>query len=388
MTLPLLSPGRKKPGWEWRQLKVAGDDMIGLGYVNPASKSLFESSLHMTEKAPEERPQPTLRGLNLVRLALETDKTNQGQKYGFIEPNPQTSRFNVSLPRAPNHMKYTWRDRGSPAVLLDAVVDKQLLGASMGSSAEGNPPAGMSLQDTGQISLADSTRSQRDDFSGYKLNKSSLEKLFSIIDRDGSGVITQRELICTMRARPEMLKIFESVHSIGRPDAVQDSSRQPSTEIQMRHSKQGGLHDIEAFPAVGIEAFQTRLSSEQQAAFQTRRLAGEEKEKIYKMKEILETIDKDGSGTMEWEEFVDFFRQAGLLLEYKTNPDLNWTHLCQRVQVEEGYRDRRVTTHARAPQDKENRFSLKAKKASMMKSARLDMLQGIEDKDESAESAR
>jgi len=371
MTLPLLSPGRKKPGWEWRQLKVAGDDMIGLGYVIPASKSLFESSLHMTEKAPEERPQPTLRGLNLVLLALETDKTNQGQKYGFIEPNPQTSRFNVSLPRAPNHMKYTWRDRGSPAVLLDAVVDKQLLGASMGSSAEGNPPAGMSLQDTGQISLADSTRSQRDDFSGYKLNKSSLEKLFSIIDRDGSGVITQRELICTMRARPEMLKIFESVHSIGRPDAVQDSSRQPSRQ----------------------EAFQTRRNSTLAKASQTRRssqtrLADEEKEKIYKMKEILETIDKDGSGTMEWEEFVDFFRQAGLLLEYKTNPDLNWTHLCQRVQVEEGYRDRRVTTHERAPQDKENRFSLKAKKASMMKSTRLDMLQGLEDKDESAESAR
>merc|ERR1719230_571596 len=50
-----------------------------------------------------------------------------------------------------------------------------------------------------------------------------------------------------------------------------------------------------------------------------------QKEENQRIKRIMEEVDTDGSGTMEWPEFVDFFRRAGMLLEYRTKSILNRT---------------------------------------------------------------
>lgn len=48
---------------------------------------------------------------------------------------------------------------------------------------------------------------------------------------------------------------------------------------------------------------------------------------LSRFRQILNELDGDGSGEMEWEEFVDFFRRCGLLLEYQVDTHLNHTGL-------------------------------------------------------------
>jgi len=47
------------------------------------------------------------------------------------------------------------------------------------------------------------------------------------------------------------------------------------------------------------------------------------RDEVARIKQILDTLDTDGSGTMEWTEFVEFFRRSGMFLEYQTRQSLN-----------------------------------------------------------------
>lgn len=257
-----------------------------------------------------------MKGVNLVRKALEEDMVKQSRKYGCVDPCAATSRFTVDLPRSPQHQKYSRRDR---ALLHDASALKSPV-STMSAGSGGLEASGASIspisfeqpdgakQNAVRLMSADGeeedalgelsaggdvsrTGSYNGRFFGFKFNKRTLQKWFKDIDRDGSGSITQRELIVALRARPETLKIFQRIQGFDVKDEKEDVFERNSDELRER-----------------------------------------EKAKIYRIKEILSDIDTDGNGTMEWDEFVDFFRRAGLLLEYKTQSALNRTSLC--VQAE------------------------------------------------------
>merc|ERR1712187_312965 len=57
-----------------------------------------------------------------------------------------------------------------------------------------------------------------------------------------------------------------------------------------------------------------------------RQEAQRKREEIYRIKEILREVDTDGSGTMEWSEFLDFFKRAGFLLEYAEDSRNQYTN--------------------------------------------------------------
>lgn len=70
------------------------------------------------------------------------------------------------------------------------------------------------------------------------------------------------------------------------------------------------------------QASQTALleSGELQGAA---REAATQKMELQRMLDILHEVDEDGSGTLEWEEVLEFFRRSGYLLEYVTKAELN-----------------------------------------------------------------
>eukprot|EP00927_Polykrikos_kofoidii_P074615 TRINITY_DN7063_c0_g1_i1.p1 TRINITY_DN7063_c0_g1~~TRINITY_DN7063_c0_g1_i1.p1 ORF type:complete len:359 (-),score=50.58 TRINITY_DN7063_c0_g1_i1:93-1169(-) len=293
----------KRPKWEWRQLRVAGDDIIGLGYAVPASKSMYESSLAPV-RAPASQSSPiaatpvTIRAVSHVRDALEADQANQARKYGCVEPNAASSRFNVELPRGPQHRKYCWRtDQRTVSEDTTTTGANGSVAARVEATAPATPRSAQSTIDNTILSRS---------LQGTKFNMRTLQRWFRDIDRDCSGQITQREFIVALRNRPQTLKMFENIHSIeagqnDRASAAENPNSRTADELS--------------------------ISSRRAAADLAR-------EKIYRIKDMLNDIDTDGNGSMEWDEFVDFFRRAGLLLEYHTQTARNRTSLCQELQVE------------------------------------------------------
>eukprot|EP00913_Durusdinium_trenchii_P016966 g15951.t1 len=58
------------------------------------------------------------------------------------------------------------------------------------------------------------------------------------------------------------------------------------------------------------------------------------------------TLGQDGHSTMTWPEFVEFFRQSGLLLEYETRDELNSSSLGETS----------IAAHLKKQEDEEQRF--------------------------------
>lgn len=119
-----------------------------------------------------------------------------------------------------------------------------------------------------------------------RFDKQRLKGWFKEIDQKNTGGISQREFIVAMRSMKGLQAMFCMVNGIEYVDTGTGS-------------------------AMGEAAVQAK------------------REEVRRIKEILTEIDTDGSGTMEWEEFVEFFRKAGLLLEYQTQESYNRTSLCE-----------------------------------------------------------
>jgi Ca2+-binding EF-hand superfamily protein len=262
-------------------LRLHVDELAGWGSVRPASKSMHESSLHK----PNQWMLPEIRGLDAVRRALEGDARTQSRKYGNVsEPRSDSARFHVELPRSPQHLKYSRATTPRVPSRMQGEADQSKPGSP-------NPPspyeAGSSPIEEDGENIPQSLR----------FSKWTLQKWFREIDKDGTGFITQREFIVRLRQQPGLLDFFLRLKSHG------GHCGHVAKAVQMWRGKDS-VH---------------RLQAVRQA-----------RQDIYMIKEILREVDKDGSGTMEWGEFVDFFRRSGLLLEYATRD--NKVALCEEEE--------------------------------------------------------
>jgi hypothetical protein len=153
-----------------------------------------------------------------------------------------------------------------------------------------------------------------------------LLRWFKDIDQSGSGVISQRELIVALREKKELLAMLSRASDLGGQDSTPLCPRMSlqirSEEAALRrrvqsHGEEQGSAQLA--PGLGAHA-STDLEKGQAVA-----TAHEKRQEIYRIKQILRDVDTDNSGTMEWNEFVDFFRRAGFLLEYREDEHRNRT---------------------------------------------------------------
>lgn len=228
------------------------------GRVAPASKSKYESSLHTGEAFST----PGLKGLSLVSEALKRDAELQSRKYGGAEPKGVAARFQISLPRSPQHDKLM-SPRASPRCLPQE-------------------PRKPSTAPVGAM---------RDAFDQVRFDMTTLKQWFRQLDEDGSGAVSQREIVMQLRKRRDLLALMSA-------------------------------------SAGGIQA---RSPGRKEATYSIPGAKGSVREEVYRIKALLSELDEDGNGYLEWPEFVAFFRRSGMLLEYVTETSRNRTSLCATI---------------------------------------------------------
>lgn len=112
---------------------------------------------------------------------------------------------------------------------------------------------------------------------GPKFNIPTLRKWFAEIDADGGGQVSRRELIVAMRNHKDLQQVLLSASQTA-------SGGGASAEDDVLQAKNAELRRI---------------------------------------MQVMAEVDTDNSGYMDWEEFVEFFRRSGFLLEYDTRKTLN-----------------------------------------------------------------
>jgi Ca2+-binding EF-hand superfamily protein len=118
-----------------------------------------------------------------------------------------------------------------------------------------------------------------------KFSVKTLRRWFQSIDSDGSGSISRREMLLALRNQKELKHIFSAASGDGHFQGP------------------GGQKVIEENREMGAaESLRVEMQH---------------------ILNILHEVDADGSGTMEWEEVLEFFRRSGYLLEYVTKKELN-----------------------------------------------------------------
>lgn len=239
---------------------------------------MHETALYHRKFAPE----PKISSLEQVHQALQRDAEVLMKKYGSEQPTRGSARFNVQLPRSPQHEKYSWHRAAKEGVGIEDA--------------------------TRQYNVEEESKAEKLQHDGRKFNMTTLRNLFKDIDKDDTGVITQRELIVALRKQKGLLEMF-LLPSSGSPGGS-PTSKSPTG------SESGSV------PFTSKQSWQDPVAS---AAGST---------EVHRVKELLKEVDVDGSGCMEWDEFVGFFRRAGLLLEYKTQEARNRTTLCDLMDVQ------------------------------------------------------
>lgn len=199
-----------------------------------------------------------------IEIALAKDQTNFEKKYGG-----GVGRYVAKLPVGPQHLKFSHQH------LLRRGATSKSAGAEADADQDGIPSA------------APSTPEPK---TGPRFNIPTLRKWFSDIDVNGSGSITRRELIVALRQNPDLQALLLSTSA---------------------NADLAGKGESEDAP--GTSSITTTSSIRQQH------------NEMKRIMQIMHEVDTDGSGSMEWEEFVEFFRRSGYLLEYNTRKILNDT---------------------------------------------------------------
>mmetsp|Transcript_73979 Transcript_73979/g.176069 ORF Transcript_73979/g.176069 Transcript_73979/m.176069 type:complete len:391 (+) Transcript_73979:113-1285(+) len=128
-----------------------------------------------------------------------------------------------------------------------------------------------------------------------RYSKQTLAKWFKRIDVDRSGYLTLREFILALRLHRELFEIFAQVYNLDL--GPEGSKQQVAKELML-------------------------------------------------IRRIVNDVDTDRSGEVDWLEFCDFFRRAGLLLEYQIRTELNRTDLCEEFGNSEA---QRISSHSPPP---------------------------------------
>lgn len=241
------------------------------GPVKPASHSPCESALHKTTLTSH--PIPQLKTVSKTEAALERDKERLSARYqanltSRFQPLPVSSaRYNISLPGADDSLKYS-KTRETP----DTIRFTQEVMETQGN--RGRKALKMGELQVKKTEVRDSRPGQQ-----VQYNLKRLEMWFKLMDINNSGEVTVRKLIVGMLKHQELLDLFY---------LLKDGGSDPDLDAQNR-------------PKIG------QLT----------------KADMEWVSDVLSDLDQDGNASMDWPEFVDFFRKTGLLLEYKTRPDLN-----------------------------------------------------------------
>eukprot|EP00746_Dinoflagellata_sp_MGD_P003335 gnl/MRDRNA2_/MRDRNA2_106481_c0_seq1.p1 gnl/MRDRNA2_/MRDRNA2_106481_c0~~gnl/MRDRNA2_/MRDRNA2_106481_c0_seq1.p1 ORF type:complete len:291 (-),score=41.93 gnl/MRDRNA2_/MRDRNA2_106481_c0_seq1:228-1100(-) len=114
----------------------------------------------------------------------------------------------------------------------------------------------------------------------------TLRRWFMEMDINGNGFVGKAEFIPFLRSRPELKKLMLS-------------------------------HSAPKHPTGN-----TRTSDREAAALEIRRIL-----------KFLKELDYDGNGSIDWEEFVEFFKKCGYLLEYSSekNPRAKMANLMSQI---------------------------------------------------------
>lgn len=262
-----------------KQFPVRPDAGFGRGFGprKPASWSPHASSLRSTEGGWHQVQIPEA---CLTETALGKDKDRLEYKYDgvmrsrFQPLKMDSARYHVKLPSTPQHMKYAAR---SPANLV--FTHEQGVSSKAGTGRK-TLKKGQTAVLSHKIGDGMPKTRQR-----VAYNIKRLEGWFNLMDTNCSGEITVRKLIVGMMKHQELCDLFYILKDDGKNDIW---GINPNDRPKVGHLTKDDMDWI---------------------------------------REILTNLDQDGNSSMDWPEFVDFFRNAGLLLEYSTRGDLNKSKL-------------------------------------------------------------
>lgn len=271
-----LSTPRSQP----RVFFVVGGELVRHRVIQPTSTSVFGSSLYARDDAV------SIESRHLALRSLQEDAAKQKLKYRGFEPAEEHAPFNIPLPQMPQNSKFSWRSTSSR--VSTSASSQRLLSPSSPLPPSPLTPSSQSssILDTCRSKLSTLNAAEKK-FVGLdrvRLNKESLRRWFEAVDRSGDGKLSRRELIVALTTDPQMLSTLCCLSP--------ETSTTDAAESDLMGSRRAAINMIKDLWA----------------------------------KNGLET-----ESLMDWEKFVNFFRQAGILLEYRTRPDLNRTPRCRNL---------------------------------------------------------
>lgn len=244
----------------------AGYGPFGVGPCQMPSLSPCESALHKGRtgwwrpEIPEAAASQERLELDRFRLSRRYQQPiNHGTRFDVA-----SCRYHIRLPESPNHKIYCRPDRSATRHSLKEETD-----SLQGGGARQEMKRGSKIEEEHQPKQRVAYNIQR------------LENWFKLMDYNSTGEVTVRKLIVGMLKHQELLDLFYLLKDGGGKNVWEVSAN--------------------ARPRVG----------------------NLKKEDMEWVREILHELDADGNASMEWPEFVNFFRTTGLLVEYETRKDLN-----------------------------------------------------------------
>jgi hypothetical protein len=133
------------------------------------------------------------------------------------------------------------------------------------------------------------------------------------------------------RSSKESVGIKEASPGLGDSTALTDSplSKKSTGKVRERYDKRTLLQwfremdqsDSGFVSTRGIIVFlrQRRVQAMRLKHDQSEETLAAQRTEVYRIRAATKTVDKDGKGNVNWDEFVEIFRQAGILLEYDSD---------------------------------------------------------------------